>query len=285
LIHLELPFNPNRLEQRNGRIDRYGQTVDPVVRYFFLRGTFEERILLRLISKYERQRARLTFVPNTLGLSVSGTIVTERLLTGLMEEDQYLFKQPQKSYEFGLSDVQEGADEATRELLQEIDRVLNGFDKTAKLHGWLGEAGLNAEERLMSEADQAREDGDQLGAVDLARFVADAVLLDRGNVRGNPADEVFEIVPNSTWLHGVEDLPSYAPGPRGVLLPTRGEITKDKDKRPVGFWGVHILCEGMALEEGSTPFLRCGAGRVQDIRVSVVSHGCSSPEINHHRSG
>ncbi|MBI3800828.1 MAG: SWF/SNF helicase family protein [Deltaproteobacteria bacterium] len=58
LIHLELPFNPNRLEQRNGRIDRYGQQYDPIVRYLFLRGTFEERILLRLIAKYERQVPR-----------------------------------------------------------------------------------------------------------------------------------------------------------------------------------------------------------------------------------
>jgi len=33
LIHLELPFNPNRLEQRNGRIDRFGQEHDPIVRY------------------------------------------------------------------------------------------------------------------------------------------------------------------------------------------------------------------------------------------------------------
>jgi ERCC4-related helicase len=29
LIHLELPFNPNRLEQRNGRIDRYGPAARP----------------------------------------------------------------------------------------------------------------------------------------------------------------------------------------------------------------------------------------------------------------
>lgn len=55
LIHLELPFNPNRLEQRNGRIDRYGQLFEPIVRYLYLRGTFEERILLRLIAKYENQ--------------------------------------------------------------------------------------------------------------------------------------------------------------------------------------------------------------------------------------
>jgi len=92
LIHLELPFNPNRLEQRNGRIDRYGQEYDPIVRYLFLRGTFEERILLRLIAKYERQRASLTFVPNTLGLTTSSDASAERLLQGLMEEDHKLLK-------------------------------------------------------------------------------------------------------------------------------------------------------------------------------------------------
>jgi superfamily II DNA/RNA helicase len=68
LIHLELPFNPNRLEQRNGRIDRYGQTHNPAVRYLYLRGTFEDRILLRLIAKYEKMRAR---GPSSLILSES----------------------------------------------------------------------------------------------------------------------------------------------------------------------------------------------------------------------
>jgi len=41
-----------------------------MVRYLYLAGTFEERVLLRLVAKYERQRALLTFVPNTLGLVV-----------------------------------------------------------------------------------------------------------------------------------------------------------------------------------------------------------------------
>jgi superfamily II DNA/RNA helicase len=88
LIHVELPYNPNRLEQRNGRIDRYGQELDPVVRYLYLAGTFEERVLLRLIAKYEKQRQRLTFVPNTFGLTVNDqSAMTRRLLDGLVEEE------------------------------------------------------------------------------------------------------------------------------------------------------------------------------------------------------
>src|SRR5207249_1055464 len=35
LYHFELPWNPNRLEQRNGRIDRHGQTRPPIIRYLF----------------------------------------------------------------------------------------------------------------------------------------------------------------------------------------------------------------------------------------------------------
>jgi superfamily II DNA/RNA helicase len=44
LIHLDLPYNPNRLEQRNGRIDRYGQQHEPEIRYLYIPGTFEESL-------------------------------------------------------------------------------------------------------------------------------------------------------------------------------------------------------------------------------------------------
>ena len=43
LIHLEIPWNPNRMEQRNGRIDRHGQTKDPLVYHFAGQG-YKQRV-------------------------------------------------------------------------------------------------------------------------------------------------------------------------------------------------------------------------------------------------
>ena len=38
LIHMEIPWNPNRLEQRNGRIDRHGQRHSPMIYHFVGQG-------------------------------------------------------------------------------------------------------------------------------------------------------------------------------------------------------------------------------------------------------
>ncbi|MCL5998066.1 MAG: DISARM system SNF2-like helicase DrmD [Chloroflexi bacterium] len=38
LLHYEIPWNPNRLEQRNGRIDRHGQEHNPLIYHFVSKG-------------------------------------------------------------------------------------------------------------------------------------------------------------------------------------------------------------------------------------------------------
>ena len=43
LIHYEIPWNPNRLEQRNGRIDRHGQKADEVNVYHFVADGYKQR--------------------------------------------------------------------------------------------------------------------------------------------------------------------------------------------------------------------------------------------------
>lgn len=45
LVHYEIPWNPNRLEQRNGRIDRHGQRAAEVHIYHFVGSHFQDRPL------------------------------------------------------------------------------------------------------------------------------------------------------------------------------------------------------------------------------------------------
>lgn len=56
VINLELPWNPMRLEQRIGRIDRIGQSRTVHVFHLISNGTGEERILNRLKRRVQRAR-------------------------------------------------------------------------------------------------------------------------------------------------------------------------------------------------------------------------------------
>lgn len=51
LINYDLPWNPMRLEQRIGRIHRYGQERDVHIYNLAIRGTVEEHIMTLLYEK------------------------------------------------------------------------------------------------------------------------------------------------------------------------------------------------------------------------------------------
>ena len=60
LVHFDLPWNPSRLEQRNGRIDRKLQPASEVVcRYFVYRQRPEDQVLAALVRKTETIREQL----------------------------------------------------------------------------------------------------------------------------------------------------------------------------------------------------------------------------------
>ncbi|MGX1165767.1 SNF2 family DNA or RNA helicase [Bradyrhizobium sp. USDA 372] len=60
LIHFDLPWNPSRLEQRNGRIDRKLQPADEVTcRYFVYPQRAEDQVLAALVRKTETIRNQL----------------------------------------------------------------------------------------------------------------------------------------------------------------------------------------------------------------------------------
>ena len=60
LFHFDLPWNPSRLDQRNGRIDRKLQPAEEVFcRYFIFRQRAEDRVLEVLLNKVNRIREEL----------------------------------------------------------------------------------------------------------------------------------------------------------------------------------------------------------------------------------
>ena len=59
LFNYDIPWNPNRLEQRMGRIHRYGQRSDCLIFNFVATNTIEGRVLDRLLSKLQEIRDAL----------------------------------------------------------------------------------------------------------------------------------------------------------------------------------------------------------------------------------
>ena len=56
LFNYDIPWNPNRLEQRMGRIHRYGQEKDCLIFNFVATNTIEGRLLQRLLEKLQEIR-------------------------------------------------------------------------------------------------------------------------------------------------------------------------------------------------------------------------------------
>lgn len=93
LVHYELPWNPNRLEQRNGRIDRFKQPESEVrIRTLINERSFDLVVFRKLIGKAERIREAYGFLPAYF----SDEKYTEELVEELISENltEQRFMQP-----------------------------------------------------------------------------------------------------------------------------------------------------------------------------------------------
>ena len=71
LVNYDIPWNPMRIEQRIGRIDRFGQKSDKVLIYNFITpGTVEERIFYRCYDRLEIFRNTIGDLEEVLGQTV-----------------------------------------------------------------------------------------------------------------------------------------------------------------------------------------------------------------------
>ena len=136
LFHFDLPWNPSRLEQRNGRIDRRLQPMPEVFcRYFIYENRESDRILEALVKKTERINRELgevgPIIAETLEkrLEESGIFGTagKRLEADLTSE-AYLEAERQKE-ELRLSPERE---RRRRKLVEELGAVERRLEQSRK---------------------------------------------------------------------------------------------------------------------------------------------------------
>ena len=90
MVNYDIPWNPARLEQRMGRIHRYGQSHDPVMVVNLVAGsTREGRVLKTLLEKLEtiRKQLRSDKVFDVIGRLFEGVSIKEYLEQSLAGEE------------------------------------------------------------------------------------------------------------------------------------------------------------------------------------------------------
>lgn len=87
LIHYEIPWNPNRMEQRNGRIDRHGQPAEEVFVFHFVDDNDEDsRFLQTVVDKVQQMRADLGSVGEIIAKQIEEKMLGRRPGLDLPEE-------------------------------------------------------------------------------------------------------------------------------------------------------------------------------------------------------
>jgi ERCC4-related helicase len=144
LIHYEIPWNPNRMEQRNGRIDRHGQKHNPLV-YHFVGEGYKERekldvdvpvgelegdleFLMRAVRKVEAIREDLGKVGPVIADQVQEAMLGHRarLDTARAEKDAEPARRMlkiERDVQKDIQRLQEQLDDTRRELRLSPDNI------------------------------------------------------------------------------------------------------------------------------------------------------------------
>ena len=132
LFHFDLPWNPGRIEQRNGRIDRKLQPAAVVnCHYFVLPQRVEDRVLEVLVRKTETIRRELGSLSRVIDDDVERRLragIRHRHADGLRDEIRAMDLGDERKRT--TREELEGTRERQRELLVQIDRCQTLLDRS-----------------------------------------------------------------------------------------------------------------------------------------------------------
>jgi len=125
LLHYEIPWNPSRLEQRNGRLDRHGQARDVTIHHFSSEDDADLRFLSRVVTKIETIREDLGTLGELFDAAFTrrfvdfedGDIVAD-MLDDSVEHQREQIQLPRKDPAAGLARVE---DAKVRQLRRDVD--------------------------------------------------------------------------------------------------------------------------------------------------------------------
>lgn len=146
MINYDIPWNPTRLEQRMGRIHRYGQEKDCLIFNFVASNTREGRVMEKLFERIQQIEADLD--PNRTGkvFNVLGDIFPANQLEKMIR-DMYLHNQTEESIKSRI--VEEVDTERFRRI---TDSTLEGLaKKELNLSAIVGKSAEAKERRLVPE--------------------------------------------------------------------------------------------------------------------------------------
>jgi hypothetical protein len=181
LVHFDLPWNPSKLEQRNGRIDRKLQPAPFVsCRYFVFTQRPEDRVLDALVRKSETIRQQLGSMAQVLEAETAGMLSrgirqrdAERLASEITELSH-------GEREAAIREELEAARERQQELQEQIDRLRRQIARSEQAVGLSADKlrqavsislGLNNAPAIQPEAAAAQDRPATF------RFPADAAAL------------------------------------------------------------------------------------------------------------
>ena len=137
LFHYDLPWNPSRLDQRNGRIDRKLQPADEVFcHYFVYLQRPEDRVLKVLVEKADRIREELGSVAKILEGRISKSIGKEGMCRNRLDELAGYIQNVTADDQQAIAEQElEDARLRQEDLKVEVDRLRSRLDRSKKQIG------------------------------------------------------------------------------------------------------------------------------------------------------
>ncbi len=251
MINYELPWNPNRIEQRIGRLHRYGQEHDVRVYNLQVVNTREGIILARLLHKLKTIEQQLGgYAPNILGLTAPSEAVDLERLSDLIVNAIAEDTPPEVTAKHIESVV-----EARRQMYEQLESTLfmplHRFDK--------------------GQADKLIEDSRRLtpSNTDIEAFVRQYFETYEGKIENTKFKNVFRLRTPRRLLDGKTVLDEY---PQATFDKATAFKHKARDVQFVAFG--HPLLQAIIRDcRSRTPKLR-GAASVKRVSAQRLGAPC-----------